>query len=67
MTWKKSPGLVEATRLLKARKGKPTDADRPSPRPLPGPKRKPLPGQLDLYSNETPGVEVPDGEETPAA
>jgi hypothetical protein len=47
-----APSLLEATKLAKARKGKPTEADVPPVRPLPGRKPKVLPGQLDLDGNE---------------
>lgn len=50
---KAAHGLAEAWRLLGARRGKPTNADIPRPTAAPGPKRKPLPGQLDLDGNET--------------
>ena len=48
------PGLREAKRALGKRTGKATDADRPPITPLPGPKRKPVPGQLDVFGREAP-------------
>lgn len=45
MTWQEHPAVAEARRLLKARKGPPTEADRPVRVSRP---RKPLPGQLDI-------------------
>lgn len=48
-----SAGLTAALRARKARKGPPDPVhDQPPPRPLPGPKRKPLRGQLDFDGNE---------------
>ena len=50
---KEKKPLLEAQRLArKARKGKPTAADAPPVRPLPGRKPKVLPGQLDFDGNE---------------
>jgi hypothetical protein len=49
----RSGALRDALRL--AREGErrqPTEADVPSPRPFPGPKRKPIPGQLTLDGGE---------------
>jgi hypothetical protein len=42
------PGVAEARRLLKARKGPPTDADRPQR--LSKPPRV-LPGQIDIFGH----------------
>lgn len=47
-----SPGLEQARAALKKRKGAPAEHDRPPVTPAPGPKRKPLPGQLDIHGNE---------------
>lgn len=49
---KETPGLAEARRALKLRAGRPTDADVPKPRPLPGRKVKPIKEQLDFDGNE---------------
>lgn len=46
------PSLLEAQRLAKARPGPPSAYDAPPVRPLPGPKPKVLPGQLDIFGNE---------------
>jgi hypothetical protein len=47
----------ETVRIAKSgRKGPPSEADAPRATPLPGRKHKPLPGQLDLAGNETPGL-----------
>ena len=48
LDWREIPGMVEARRLLKARRGKATEADRPD-RPS-TPKRQ-IPGQLDLFGS----------------
>ena len=48
-----SPGLAETLQVLKLPARKPTDADRPPVTSTPGPKIKPLRGQLDLDGNET--------------
>jgi hypothetical protein len=47
-----SRGLDEAVRLLKARKGRPDEVDRPPTTVLSGPKHKPLQGQLDIFGGE---------------
>ncbi len=51
---KRNPALYEAERALKKRKGPPSAADRPYV-PIPGPKPKVLPGQLDIYGHEHDG------------
>jgi hypothetical protein len=43
-----SRGLSEALRARGLSKRKPTEHDRPRPQPPPGPKIRPLPGQLSL-------------------
>ena len=48
-----SPGLAAALHARKAPKRKPTEDDRPSPKPFPGRKTKPLPGQLRLEGDLT--------------
>jgi hypothetical protein len=60
-----NPGISEALRALKLRKGPPSDDDRPPPGVFPGKKVKLIPGQLDLAGNqhgEQPGPE-PEGDE----
>lgn len=53
-THKTPPGIADALRRFRSgRRGKPTEADRPFV-VADGPKRKPLPGQLDLDGRETP-------------
>lgn len=47
-----SGGLLDALRLLKLEKRRPTDADRPPVIPMPGRKVRPHRGQLDLDGNE---------------
>jgi hypothetical protein len=48
MTWKQSRELTEALRVRgPSAKHEPTEHDRP-PLRLPGPKARPLPGQLNL-------------------
>jgi hypothetical protein len=42
------PGLREALRMHGLPRRKPTEADRPPPQPLPGPKPNHIPGQLEL-------------------
>jgi hypothetical protein len=59
-------GLAAALRARALQKRPPTDADRPPPSTLPGPKRRPLPGQLDFYGNETPGLGHPDTDDEEA-
>ena len=49
LDWRELPGMAEARRLVGARKGPPTDADRPHPSSR---GRRPMPGQLVL-----PGVD----------
>jgi hypothetical protein len=49
-----SPGMVAALRALRLQKRRPTDDDRPPASTFPGPKRKPLAGQMAL------GEEAPD-------
>jgi hypothetical protein len=44
--WKEHPAITEARRLLRARKGVPTEADRPKPASKPP---RVLPGQLALF------------------
>jgi hypothetical protein len=49
LDWRQLPGMVEARRLLDARKGPATEADRPrreSQRP------RVMPGQLDLFNTD---------------
>lgn len=53
----RKPGLQDALNALRAPKGKPTDADRPRPTPLPGRKPKQIAGQLDLEGRETPRLD----------
>jgi hypothetical protein len=48
MPWKQSRGLTEALRARTLPKGQPTEHDRPPVKPLPGPKARPVPGQLNL-------------------
>jgi hypothetical protein len=48
MTRKSPRGLSEALRARGLPQRKPTEHDRPPPQPLPGPKARPLPGQLSL-------------------
>jgi hypothetical protein len=43
-----SAGVHEALRATRLPARRPTDEDRPPPQSLPGPKRKPLPGQMGL-------------------
>ena len=45
-------GALEALRLRRLEKRPPTEADVPPPSTLPGPKHKPLKGQLDVYGGE---------------
>jgi hypothetical protein len=56
LDWRQLPGMVEAMRLLHARKGPATEGDRPtrtsSPRRVP-------PGQLDLFKLGDENGEVP--------
>ncbi len=48
-----SRGVAAAQRFfLKARKGKPTENDRPPPSTLPGRSARVLPGQLDIHGRE---------------
>jgi hypothetical protein len=54
MTWKTTAAEKERERRRRARKGPPTEADRPPVVVADGPKRKPLPGQLDFDGRETP-------------
>jgi hypothetical protein len=42
------PGLTAALRARRLEKREPTERDRPPPQPFPGPRRKPLPGQMTL-------------------
>jgi hypothetical protein len=46
------PGIAAARRALKLEKRKPNDDDRPPPSKFPGPKRKPLPGQMTLGEDD---------------
>jgi hypothetical protein len=46
------PALTEAVKLLRARKGKPSDVDRPPVKPAPGRKPKLHRGQLDFFGGE---------------
>lgn len=46
--YRPSRAELETLKALAARKGKPTDADAPPLSTFPGPKAKPLPGQLVL-------------------
>jgi hypothetical protein len=48
MSHKTSRGLADAVRARGLRKGKPSEHDRPPVQPLPGPRTRPLPGQLGL-------------------
>jgi len=63
-SWKQSPGVREARRLIVARKGPATEADAPI-RSGRGP--RPLPGQIDIYGS-THGfdIDVDEEEETAA-
>jgi hypothetical protein len=47
-TWEGLPGLREARRLCTARKGPPSEFDRPQPRSH---RPKVLPGQIDIFGN----------------
>jgi hypothetical protein len=49
-----SDGMREAKRALALPKRKPTDADRPPTSTFTGPRARVLPGQLDLFGNESP-------------
>ena len=51
---RRNAALYEAERALKKRKGPASDADRPYV-PIPGPRAKVLPGQLDIYGHEHDG------------
>jgi hypothetical protein len=53
MPWKQSRGLTEALRARRLPKREPRDNDRPPVKPLPGPKARPLPGQLNLADEIT--------------
>ena len=53
MPWKQSRGLTEALRARRLSMRKPAEHDRPPPAPLPGPKARPLPGQLNLADEIT--------------
>jgi hypothetical protein len=48
----RTSGLADALHALKGRRGTPTDADRPRPKPFPGRKVRPIRGQLDFYGGE---------------
>ena len=48
---RKNSALYEAERALKGRKGPASAADRPYI-PIPGPRAKVLPGQLDIFGRE---------------
>jgi hypothetical protein len=43
-----NPGLRDAVRAKRLPARPPTEGDRPPPQPFPGPKRKPLPGQIKI-------------------
>ena len=53
------PAACAARAKKRLRTGQPSVTDQPPPSTFPGPKRKPLPGQLDLFGNQAVRAETP--------